>query len=126
MPEEDIFVTVHMPPLPESEGRPLASWDWDPMEERSLDQLPFGGAHKAIILEYAAAVLWRVLQKINPQGMKSYDPLEIHGNVAWSYVFELKTDGRLHPFTSLEELEQALIAAGVRNIKRHYDDPEEL
>ena|SRR5260221_14784240 len=116
-------ITMYTPPQPEGE-RPLPDWDWIPYldpdsTDRSLDELPFDDAHKAIILEYAASVLYRSLAEAGIEsGHKSYDPLTIEGSVAWSYVFELTTDGRRHPFTSLAELEQALIKAGARNIRR--------
>lgn len=76
-----------------------------------IDQLPFTEHQKAIVLEYLAQKLWKTLIKVGimESYCKSYDPLLIDGNIAHSYVFDMKDGGRHHSFKDYKDLEQMLI-----------------
>ena len=43
-------------------------------------------------------------------GRKVYDPLTIEGNIAHSYVMDLRDGGRHHPFDTLEQLADDALA----------------
>ena len=74
---------------------------------------------KEKVLEWFAKKLWVLLEEGSGESDyygKSYDPLEINGNIAHSYVFDLRDGGRQHPFKNLEELEIMLMEYGIKQI----------
>lgn len=77
---------------------------------------------KKCILEYLARKLWIILEETSGEPDyygKSYDPLVIDRdeNLAYSYVFQLETGGRTHPFSSLKELEDMMMKELINEIK---------
>lgn len=76
----------------------------------SIDDLPLTESQKKYVLEWLAWKYWNALLKIKVQDghCKSYDPLAIEEHVAHSYVFDLESGGRHHPFSSLAQLEGML------------------
>lgn len=72
----------------------------------SIDNLPLTKDQKEMVLEWFAQKIWKTLDE--PGHCKTYDPLIIAGNTAHSYVFNLNTGGRHHPFTDLKQLEELL------------------
>lgn len=69
--------------------------------------------------------LWDVLLGLGIQDghCKMYDPLTIHGDMADTYVFDLKDGGRHHPFTSLKQLRKDALEEVVEAIKQEMKEP---
>ena len=57
-------------------------------------------------------------------GSKMYDPLTIIGQVAHSYVFNLKDGGRHHSFESIESLIGLMRDETIENINNFIEDNE--
>ena len=75
-------------------------------------------------VEAYAEACWDLLIKLEiyDGGGKMYDPLTIEGKIAHSYVFDLWTGGRHHPFNSLEELKDKILEETTNSIYENYEN----
>jgi hypothetical protein len=88
----------------------------------SINDLDLTDEQKEQVLEYLAQKYWHLLRDLGIQDghCKSYDPLMIEGNIAYSYVFDLEDGGRQHSFDSYEHLEKMLTAEILASIKGEH------
>lgn len=87
-----------------------------------IDDLPLNRQQKCRVLEWFARKLWVLLEEGSGEPdyySKSYDPLIIDGDEAYSYVFSLNDGGRHHKFNNLKHLEDMLMAEGIDRIKSY-------
>lgn len=87
----------------------------------SIDDLPLSDAQKRCVLEWFARKCWIIIEEGTGDKDyygKSYDPLVIHPtqNEAWSYVFRLHDGGRRHAFSSLSDIEDAIVQEVIEEI----------
>lgn len=95
----------------------------------SINDLDLSHYQKIQVLEWFARKLWWLLEEGSGEpdySCKSYDPLYIDGNTAHSYVFNLESGGRHHPFRDLEHLEEMLVKEGIKRIQEDLHEAEVL
>jgi len=70
-------------------------------------------------VESYAMACWDILKKldISDGHCKHYDPLTIEGKTAHSYIFNLQSGGRHHPFKSLGQLKNDICDETIKLIK---------
>lgn len=87
-----------------------------------IDDLDLPEEKKKDVLEYLARKLWILIEESSGDPDyygKSYDPLviDLEKKEAYSYVFNLETGGRIHPFLSLQELEKTMMNETIMELK---------
>lgn len=87
-----------------------------------INDLDLPEEKKKDVLEYLARKLWVLLEESSGEPDyygKSYDPLviDLEEKEAYSYVFNLETGGRVHPFLSLQGLEKMMMDETIIKLK---------
>ena len=74
-------------------------------------------------IEAYAHACWDLIQEFTGDNhCKMYDPLTIEGNIAHSYIFNLKDGGRHHKFKDLEELRKLMLKETIEMIRNTYEE----
>lgn len=89
----------------------------------TIDDLNLSEQQKAKVLSLLAFHLWQIQVKLGIQDgsyKPAYDPLHIDldQRIAWTYVFDLWTGGRRHPFESLAHIEEALVKETIAEVRQ--------
>jgi hypothetical protein len=86
---------------------------------RSINDLDLDAEQKEQVLEWFAWKIWDAGEYAYGEDAyygKSYDPLVIEGLTAHSYVMDLDSGGRHHPFTDLADLERQMVDSIKRSL----------
>lgn len=95
----------------------------------NIDELSLTHPQKMAVLEWLAKHLWYVMEESTDRDYhcKSYDPLTLESRsdgtgVAHSYVFDMWDGGRHHEYTTLTQVEEAMVSEVVGTIRDRADD----